>query len=305
LIPANKNTPVVVDGPTIDKVSYIFDIVADEHKKAITDVCIEAKQYPMPGVVRGGGKGYKFTFRIYHPDQNSLSNKDFILLQLKPISAAPFCRVEYNPSKISKSHYMFFEKFLFDMLEIDLPVSLNDAQITRLDACVNILNIDMEDLGAYSKQARFTQTVLGSDGRIGTIYFGKSKSNQITLYDKAKEQGNALGGKLRLEARIKNCGKLTALSDLKNPFLRVVFVNLWSKFNDSIRYRVLTNALKRLSPVRRAEFKQILSNDGPVWWQPGVLWTEHWPAALKSAALLPSQCMVKKFSLEYNDGTSA
>jgi hypothetical protein len=153
-------------------------------------------------------------------------------------------------------------------------------------------------------QGMTTTMVLGVNGHLETLYYGKSKGNQTRVYSKTKEQlakGHTVcGPKLMRVERILRNPKIAMLKDLdqfENPFGSMVMTvpvpepppgekpNVWAAFEDSIKVRGLTGALALLPEERRTRYRKHLKTQPHPMWDPDTIWS-HWPGLLKDLCLI-------------------
>lgn len=298
----------VVSLPKIDKITIVFDLPDAQHQQNILGYTWDLKHYPVGGLKPGAYKGYKGAISFTGLNKDGSTPTNAILLQFGPKKnpTAAFCRIEFNPSKVTNAQLAALRKFLFNDLSIDLPGALAAAWITRLDICCDVSGVTMEEFHATAARKRFTMMGFGTDGRIETAYLGKMSGAQVKIYDKAKEAGldEAV---TRIEVSLKKRLMFKELTSVKNPFLNVLLYDLsfasdsadndfHSCFRDSCRQRGIKNALKRLNTGNRKALSKLVKGTKAAWWAPEIAWPERWQCAVETAGLLPEQALVKEFS---------
>jgi len=161
------------------------------------------------------------------------------------------------------------------------------GRITRIDVAVDLPDLTMDSIHFLPKKpAHMLQ--LSPGGEIETIYFGKPKSNQIAIYDRAKKRaklGQEMPQCLRIERKLKPGGmKLTSLPAMGNPFADTKFLialpgppnpakeKEWTLFSDSVEKRGLAAALALLPKDRRTAYKKHLSANALPAWKPEEIW---------------------------------
>ncbi|MEZ5814217.1 MAG: hypothetical protein R3E13_05775 [Alphaproteobacteria bacterium] len=179
--------------------------------------------------------------------------------------------------------------------------TLSHGRVTRLDICIDIPHLNPEDFMFKAKYARHSQNVFGQDGTLETLYFGRAKGTQYTVYKKAlQEYGDEEGiDILRVECRVRRTFPIQKLALIDNPFERIEFFNLkplkhpnvhpghWKAFTDSVRFRGSPNTALKLQPKDvRSKLKYCLSQNKFEGWKPKNLWGTHWLNTLDGCHLL-------------------
>ncbi|GJL85430.1 MAG: hypothetical protein DHS20C02_12050 [Micavibrio sp.] len=291
--------------PKIDKISIVVPIPESHFAQIISqNVWDELKDTDF-GWVQPYSKGaYNTAAKIFCPDEDGVINtkEPHMLFQIRTKGTdKPHLRIEYNPSKIPEKMYGHVDLCFPLITGQGFLETLSHGHVTRLDVCTDILDVNPEDFMLKVKYARYSQSVFGNDGSLETIYFGKSKGTQYTVYKKAHEQygKEAKSDVMRVECRLRKAIPIQHLSSLENPFQRVQFYNLkptkqpnvhpghWMAFVDAVRFRGSSNtALKRQPVDVRSKLKYCLSKNTFEGWKPEDLWGEAWLQVLNNHHLL-------------------
>ena len=208
-------------------------------------------------------------------------------------------RLEFNPRKLGPDGLMALHSVLNSMWEGGWNYVVNHGRITKIDVAVDVPGARMDDFHCVPHQGA-SQTLIGRDGHLQTLYHGKSKGNQTAIYSvkakrKAKKQKWDGSSVVRIERRLRNPSpyKITDLKDLKNPFAGMAFAMMpgppplglgagkewmWSMFQDSVTVRGCAAALALLPTLRKTQYRNHLKKFPKPWWNPDAIW-KNWPTA--------------------------
>ncbi len=300
-----KSNEIVMTVPRIDKIAIVIDIPDLAFATVISQNVWDELKDIDSGWVQPYFKGaYNTAAKIFCPDENGEINmqKPHMLLQIKTKgNFKPHMRIEYNPYKIPEKLYEHLDWVFQGITGQSFWETLSHGRVTRLDVCTDIPYLNPEDFMIKAKYARHSQCVFGFDGTLETIYFGKSKGTQYTVYKKAlQEHGDDEGLPImRVECRVRKSFPIQKLAFIDNPFERLEFFNLqplkhpnvhpghWKAFADSVRFRGSTNTALKLQPKDvRSKLKYCLSQNKFEGRKPSNLWGVHWLNTLEGCHLL-------------------
>lgn len=214
----------------------------------------------------------------------------------------PDLRLEFNPAKLGPSGM----KALYDVLQQLLPMGgwdflVENGRVSRLDVAADIHGARMHHFHLLPQQVLVTKTY-EIKAKLKSIYVGKPKGNQLTVYSKSAEmaaRGKPLEGPvIRIEKRLKKVGvPLSILAELKNPLFGFSIVStppgpppsekdyVWTLFLDSVARRTLGPALKLLPPPKMTIYRKHFEAHAQPFWDADQVWT-HWPDTLKEMRLV-------------------
>lgn len=145
-----SNGYVVVSKPKIDKLSFTVNLGSDEDHSTIEqllwDVAIadDAINFKSTSMKERPVPGYITSVTLTHPPSGAT-----VMIQAHPKNSnSRFFRFELNPDKLGMEGMVFFRdnlsQFLLDQYTYaDLA---EKANVTRVDAAVDLFNIDVSDL---------------------------------------------------------------------------------------------------------------------------------------------------------------
>ena len=237
-----------------------------------------------------------------------------IRIRVHPRDLGPFGFVELDT---------IFKLFLHD----GWGAFIKDGMVSKLEVSVDLPDIVLTSLHILPPKHR-TCTVYRTGSTVRTIYLGKSKSDQIVLYDRGfkrlqKKQYSLAGPCTRLERKFHNANKLLKdLGSLPNPFDSLKFVDLpakppiskyqkklsaekkaageaiegkadgtayiWELFLDSVAQRTLPVALKLLPESKQKDYRKHIEAHPCPWWNKDEVW-KGWQPYLDSLALVDAQ----------------
>lgn len=303
----SKENQLIMTVPKIDKISIVITIPEINFATAISQNIWDELKLTDSGWVQPYSKGsYNTAAKIFCPDENgeikAKKGDPHMLLQVKTTGKySPYIRIEYNPSKIPQKLYDHLNWSFLGITGQSFFETISHGRITRLDVCTDIPDANPEDFMAKAKYARHSQSLFGTDGKLKTIYFGKSKGTQYTVYKKDEEAYGEKSGLdiMRIECRLRKTVPIQQLPFLENPFERVELHNLtptkkpkihdghWRAFVDSVRYRgSLNTALKHQPADVQQKLKYCLTKNKHQGWQPQHLWGKAWLQVLAEYHLL-------------------
>lgn len=302
----------------IDKISMVRNTDDLHFIKTIAGMIInETKEIGSGCIQTAKKKHYNVSIRIYPVNEDGTYKKklEFVYLQLNFKSQQ--VRIEYNPSKLNDALYNHLDMTFMTIMGQTFFEFIAGASVTRIDVNTHIHGHTAEDFLFKFKKFRVSQTVCGQSGHIETIYAGRSKGNCFKVYDKAKQLNghDYQGSCLRIEATIRNKMPVQSLSDMVNPFLRVVLFSLipkkypkgihkghWQGFADSVRLRGTVGSAIKMQPKDvHNKLKYCLSKNPVEWWKPDIFWGERWYDVLDDCGLL-SFPKIKPLSLKISSG---
>ena len=310
-------TPVI-----IDKITITRDIEDEKLALPISQTLWDMMKSKEMGVVNQYTKSrYETNANIYPVDSKGNIIIDDETGPLPPVfvqvkrGKKPQVRVEYNPSKLDPSFYdqlnMVFTFFDGDLDGASFFNIIADGYVTRIDLATNVEGAKLTDFMFKVKHSQCTSAYYNSDGEPETYYYGKKKGNQITAYDKVKEEQKKSKAKdkkqdddqepyFRIECRMRNQGTVRALSTMTNPFERITMYDLtpqkppkvnqghWIAFTDSARLKgCVKQAIKTQPKEYRNTLKTTLKHAEYSGWEPDKLWTQNgWETLLDKHHLL-------------------
>lgn len=298
-----KDKELIITTPKIDKISAVVDISGKSYGKIIKQSMWDELKDTNSGFVNTFFKGaYSTSAKIFCPDENGeIDMKEHHLLVQISTKYKPHMRIEYNPSKINDKMYEHLQISFLNITGQTFFEILSHCRVTRLDVCCDALDVTPEDYMVKVKYSRHSQCVFGKDGTLETIYFGRAKNTQYTIYKKsAQEYPDAEGPNvMRIECRLRKSMSIHQLPLIDNPFERIELYNLkpikmpnihvghFKAFTDSVRFRGSPTAALKLQPNDvRNKLKYCLKNNAAPEWKPKNLWGSHWLKTLDECRLL-------------------
>lgn len=298
--------------PFIDKISVVLTVPKEQDAVDIYGSLI-AKP-PDPQVLKPAPassiKGYKQrAWRIVIPSLASHKKWPHLQLGYDPTSKlAQSLRIEFSPIDLGLQGMTALHVNLISQIPDGWAYFQEQGRITMIEVTLDIEGIGMEDFHILPAQATASATYK-RNGKLETLYLGKSKSNQTKIYDRgqkriSKGQGWSGPPTTRIERRLKLAKplQLADLGSLPNPFADLKIIAsasgcppeeeksnkayLWSLFMDSVRVRNLNASLALLPTKKRAMYRKWLAKHSTSWWQPADIWA-HWPNVVAKSALLP------------------
>lgn len=298
----------------IDKLSVTVPVTDDALRKHIkTSIWDMVKGVGPPDFLWGQGGGYRSGVRIRLPKEAGFPSGTYFHLKADPGSGTKsYVRFEWNPSMVGKKGLDFLDHGDLSQAFPGWREQMYDVgRVTRVDIARDIHGLHIDDIIVWAKHVRAFGLYTGADGRTETIYLGRQKKNQLTVYDQranTKKQNHGKtdmekvsvprAARTRIEARRKDLGMaMHRLTELPNPFAKVVvfhpdpktFKNAaltYPMFRNACQVRGYKHALAMLPDGMREAYEAKLMASQAEWWQPEPMW-EKWPSVLKSAALVP------------------
>jgi hypothetical protein len=149
---AGVGNAVYVLRPKLDKLSLVFNVERESHRKTIKGLLLSAvkdEQVPWYQEAKSAGQAKKYNVEalLTPPD-----GKHPILIQVDPKKKKEpkpaFMRFEFNPYKLGKKGLAFFKEnlseFLLDQIKYD--DLKKDGKLTRLDIACDLVNVQLGDL---------------------------------------------------------------------------------------------------------------------------------------------------------------
>jgi hypothetical protein len=202
-------------------------------------------------------------------------------------------RLEFNPSKLSKSALDDLIAFLTSTIDPDPVEFFRGGKVTRCDVAVDLPNYRLEDVIVRTTRLQKHGVYANRYGTVQTTYLGTPKSRCVVAYDKPQEDSLVI--RLRLECRLKPRCLGLQLARLENPFAGVQLlpadfskgsgIGIPAEFiTDSIRIGGLKRALVPLSAAQRNALKKAYQQAESLLPDLHEEWAA-WPATLISYGL--------------------
>lgn len=207
-----------------------------------------------------------------------------------------------DPRKVAVNETIFdhLDGVFTNLFSVGFFEFIAQGRVTGVDIHRQIAQRNPDDYMFNVKYSRSCQSIFGSDGKLGTMYFGKRASNQVVIYDKAREMHgkDAMNEITRVEYRLKP-KKISAngLWSLENPFKKIIIHSLKCDnppfgeahllaFQDSCRMRGVAKAIAYQPKPYRHALKKALSEQPVSWWQMSDAdWFKYWHDALEDCGL--------------------
>src|SRR5665213_527466 len=304
-----SNKPTLI----IDKISLTIDITNPDHQKYVLGSLMDMSKpadhpFHQCGWASAVNGGYKAAPRVHFPHPtpfgvNAPWTKRYALVQAGPKNAkGGHVRLEWNPAGLTaaQSHHLFKQLEVFLSIE---ATHLLHGKVTRLDIAVDIPGMRPGDYIWERPKSPLRRPVY-KKGALETLYLGSTFKGQITIYDKAVQQGNA-GAKLtRIEARMRPNHQVYELHALKNPFASlkayalmkaalILSVPHRQALHRAARAEGLDSAFADFPVAVRGTYLSAVKASGAAFWKPVAYWVT-WPGALKKAFPIMLESSVKK-----------
>lgn len=205
-----------------------------------------------------------------------------------------------HPAKMLEPALDYLDVTFQGMCGLSFFELLAHGRVTSIDVHRQIASRSPDDYMFAVKYAQTSQSIFGKGGKLETQYFGKQASNQVAIYDKAREMfGSETEQAItRIECRLKpKKMKVHGLWSMKNPFAKIVVHSLkcdnppyglahWVAFKDSCRFRGVAKAIALQPKSHQHQLKKAVSALPVPWWSMGDDdWTYFWHAALEDCCL--------------------
>lgn len=313
----NTNTDVdtpFLTPPRIDTIAIVVDMPDTKlHGLAVSEILHNLTNGEFKAL-KNKIQGYPIAANIPCPDIDGVIGSEGVFVCIMATyKDAEKCqiRIKFSPEKLlapiknlhpttkkepAIDHLDFVFSGLFGMSFFEF---LSHGRVTSLDAFRQICQRSPEDYMFKVKYAQTSQSLFGNDGKLETLYFGKRASNQVVIYDKAREQ---LGKKAkheltRVEYRLKPKNmRVHDLWSISNPFAKIAAYSLkcnappfgtahWVAFRDSCRFRGIAKALAQQPKSYRHKLKKAVSSTPVSWWyMSDDEWFFYWHAALQDCS---------------------
>jgi hypothetical protein len=255
-----------------------------------------------PGAMLKSGRRHRIQLAIPILDNGSLSGR--LLIQAGPrFTGLCDYRFEFNPAILGIAGVDHITAVLDSVFVERGHRLLRNSIVTRIDLALDLYGLSVDQVIVRSSRQRTHGIFSDQHGIPKTIYLGKPKSNQTSVYNRDNDDGLSM----RAERRVKPGCRGSQVAFLPDPFRVVQMVHIDSlrpllngmipdQFLDSVRVRGFTHVLATLSPSQRRAIKAVLKDPA----QSRLPSTEEvwrsWPQLLKSCGF--------GFLLEY-DGDDA
>lgn len=314
-IVAHANEPQPIETglyPLLDKISICIPITDQDERKEILGQLWDVANLAPLGVMQahGGSSSYRTRLRFHFRDGPHAYRHDHVRVEADPyIPKRPFLRFEWNPSKAGAEGQAEIREILSQLLPGGPARLIGEGKVSRLDVAVDLPGITPDDLIVEALRRRKRHIYIGPDGYIETLYLGSSRSNQVTVYDRAQQSKMQSIAPpdvptTRIEVRLKQPGSFLKLPDIPNPFEKV---KVFGPFNidfetapalhsviESSRLRGLRHALRRVPPKLRKQYRSSIEATALSSWKPDEIWS-RWPQVLNALELHPSVFSVDPF----------
>jgi hypothetical protein len=275
---------------SIDKISLVrydrnpADVMANCERLL---AAFEAGHFP--GAILKNGRRHRIQLTI--PINANDSDPGKLLIQADPRFPG-LCdyRFEFNPAKIGLAGVVHIVSIL-DLIFLEGSHHLlRNVFVTRIDLALDLHGLSADQVVTRSSRQRAHGIFSNQHGIPETIYLGKPKSNQTTVYTRNNDEGLSL----RVERRVKPKCSGSQLVLLPNPFRVIQMVHTDSllpfldgmipdQFFDSVRVRGFTHVLATRPPAQRRRIKAALKDPA----QSRLPSTEDvwrtWPQLLRSS----------------------
>lgn len=315
----HKGARVYLTRPFIDKLSLTYHVLSLELQVAVKDGLIDLAK---AGILESQSikrSRYALNLKLMDADADTgilisaaphkkSGPKDAALVQ-KPGQLA-FLRFELNPERISRAAMASLAEVLYIASGGQITVSQlrANANITRLDVAVDILNLSINQLLIGNRAGKKSFAYFGTDSRLESHYSDKSTSPRVPakviVYNKTQGQiDKGIGVKFphllhtRVEVKVtgtqKTLGDLWSLSNplrrakvfLPDPVVLPVDRHAWEHFLDSCRFRGVKAALDLVPQKLRKKYEQALLPGPKPLWRPDELWA-MWPKSIARYPLI-------------------
>lgn len=200
-----------VSGPLIDKLSVCVNYTDPDLRQDIRVGLYQQANDVSAGIISASGKsgGYKIGLRLHFPLPEGTFSRDHALIQADPYNqSAPFIRCEFNPAKAGPSGIDELKLFLLVATPGGYKDFIASGRVTRLDLAVDVPGVDVDRICIRFKRTRAGCVFTGADGGLETLYSGRSRGNQLVVYDRLKKLGKkeahcATETVTRIEVRLK------------------------------------------------------------------------------------------------------
>lgn len=302
----------------IDTISITLDVshnekahIADRMDEMIQKAqTLKPKETPTGPITKGSRQLY-YKGVVIHPQRtDGTYAKTGLLIQAEPwYKANAFLRFQWHPSKLGLAGFERIRKEHMQYVLHEWQERLiSEGTVTRIDMAIDYLGVTPDDFIANVDQMKGRGLYTGADKRRSTesIYFGKTKSSQVCVYDvgrlaRLKKETAPKGQRTRFEWRYGQGVKASALANLPN---HKKLGKLWSRvtvyqpdptaypgvrsnyelFQNACQTRGYSRALEMLSDQDRGQVEAYMEAGVAPWWKANENW-EHWDRALRQAGL--------------------
>lgn len=163
---------------------------------------------------------------------------------------------------------------------------VQNARQTRVDPAVDIYGCSPDDY-AWDIPNRSRTIFLDRDGRLSTIYLGSKHSDQVVVYDKARQKKLAPEfQRTRIEFRGRQPGLVKDLRTLACPFSRLlvftpnptghlaVSAPVRAAMKTVGQAKGMEELLSLFDPGYRTKLRKILEASTPEWCRPEEIWKQ-------------------------------
>lgn len=304
--------------PRIDGIHIVIDMPDPEYHGLIVSEILNGLKAGELAKVKTSIKSYPVAANIPCPDaygELSPKNPRICIMATPKVSEHRHILLMFNPEKLfmptcsgNNPRKTAADETLIEYLDQTFSFLcgmgffdfITHGRVTRLDMFRQIAPRNPDDYMFKVKYARSSQSVFGSDGKLETLYFGKRASNQVAIYDKAREMHgkNAANQITRIEYRLKPDNvRVRDLWSVENPFKKITVHSLkcdnppfgtahWTAFQDACRFRGIARAIAQQPKTHRHKLKQAVSTLPISWWaMSDDDWLKYWHSALEDCCL--------------------
>ena len=200
--------------------------------------------------------------------------EDKLLVQLMPIDDSHnFARIEYNPARFTLSETLDLRRILREIFVDEFGNIFYESKVNRLDVAVDLDNLSIDDIFPDRDDVRVSGLFNNTSGQTKTLYLGrKGQNNNTVVYDRQEKAFNhnheVPNTKItRFEFRLSPKVPIKQLPNITIPIpnLKVYQITqledsglLPAFFSDACKYRGFNATLRRFTPAKRKEIRDIL-----------------------------------------------
>ena len=314
---------IEVGFPQIDKLSMVVYPDKALHGVAYATVLelLEQKEKAYANAKRSAR--YPLAVKLLLPlaEYDAGTKPPHLLLQFtSKKTEKPQIRLEYNPAYVSDAAKELLDVEMTSLLGVTFSELLHHAKITRIDWCIDLYGVHIEEYLYRATWWKAVQIFCGTEtGRLQSMTYGKSSGNQALIYDKATELfGTDTAQQItRIEIRNRTGCEAKQLAKAKYPFKRLqlypTHCKLWpfSKahyhaFRDSCHLRGIKNAIKMQPANTHKKIAKALSDAPASWWEKiPEQWEYFLHNALTQAGLANIPTSAPPLELDFLTGNAA
>jgi hypothetical protein len=252
---------------SIDKISLVRYDPSPAHVIENCDRLIEAVEAGrFPGAMLKSGRRHRIQLAIPILNNGLLSGR--LLIQAGPrFTGLCDYRYEFNPATLGIAGVNHVIAILDSVFAEGGHRLLRNSIVTRIDLALDLHGLSVDKVIVRSSRQRTHGIFSDQHGIPKTIYLGKPKSNQTSVYNRNNDDGPSM----RTERRVKPGCRGSQVAFLPDPFRVVQMVHTDSlrplldgmipdQFFDSVRVRGFTHVLATIPPAQRRAIKAALKD---------------------------------------------